>query len=354
MRWMHYFTTCGDDQIAELWSELSQTPTLLLVGGGFDPRVTRSLRCLAPAAQHPIDVVKIGLTGDGGDARMAQLAADNHTEIEALVAAIGGRVYELPAADVSAPRSAGLSTSRAFHEAGFLARYDQLVVDISGLPRAVYFPLIRGILTVVENGEWDGDLHVFACDSQLADRALIQEGAEAPGPLGGFAGPAEQLDWAATVWVPVLGEQIGEQLSVLLDAIKPDEVVPVLPFPSENPRRADDLVLEHRELLDALVVEPRNFLYAAESNPFDLYRAVTDLHHRYQASLRPLGAARFVLSTHSSRLLSIGVLLAAHEIGLQVMHVTPSRYGLRLDSDPAQLASDAQLTDLWLTGRPYR
>ncbi len=353
MRWLNYFTTEGDDKVAQLWERLATRPVLLVIGGGFDPRVARSLRCLAPVANGNIDVVRIGFIGEDGDPRMAALAAANRTEVDNLVVSAGGSVFELPAADVSAARSAGLSTSHSFQKGGFLQRYEQIVVDISGLPRAVYFPLIRGILHVNEN-QWTGDLHVLACDSQLADRALLQEGAEAPGPLGGFSGPSDYVAWAATVWVPVLGEGIGEQLSVLLEEIRPDEVIPVLPFPSSNPRRSDDLILEHRELLDALVVEPRNYLYAAENNPYDLYRAVVELHRRYQASLRPLGAARFVLSTHSSRLLSIGVLLAAYEIGLRVMHVSPSRYGLRLEADPAVLAIDGQLTDLWLTGEPYR
>lgn len=36
------------------------------------------------------------------------------------------------------------------------------------------------------------------------------------------------------------------------------------------------------------------------------------------------------------------------------MHVSPSRYGIRADVDLEALAPAAQVTDLWLTGVPYR
>ena len=355
MRWARYVRTVGDDPCADLWGELAQEPLLVVLGGGFDPRVPRALARVVGAAKAPVDVVRLGWNDDATDPDMREAASANRREVDALVAAGHGHVFEQPFPTVHARRSAGANISRAFHEAGHLDRYRRVLVDVSGLPRSIFFPLIRGLLQAAGAG-WDGNLHVVACDSPEADRAVLEEGAEAAGPLGGFAGPPDDEPWAATVWVPVLGEGKGEQLAAVLEAIEPlDEVVPVLPFPAANPRRGDDLVIEHRELLvDRLAVEPRNYLYAAESNPFDVYRAITQLHDRYQLALRPLGAAKFVLSTHSSKLLSIGVLLVASELGLQVMHVSPSRYGLRADADPGALRNAGVLVDLWLTGDPYR
>jgi len=355
MRWERYVRTIGDDRFADLWNDLAGEPLLVVLGGGFDPRVPRALERILGVAKAPVDVVRLGLSDDATDPAMQHIAAANRDEVDQLVRAGGGTVYEQPFPDVHARRSAGANISRAFHESSHLDRYNQVVVDVSGLPRSVFFPLIRGLLQTAGAG-WHGDLHVVACESPDADEAVVEEGAEAAGPLGGFAGPADDEPWAATVWVPVLGEGKGEQLASVLEAIEPlDEVVPVLPFPAANPRRGDDLVLEHRELLiDRLAVEPRNYLYAAESNPFDLYRAITQLHDHYQLALRPLGAAKFVLSAHASKLLSIGVLLVAYELGLQVMHVSPSRYGLRADTDVAQLRGSGELVDLWLAGEPYR
>lgn len=355
MRWSPYVLTSGEEPFLELWADLAREPVLLVLAGGFDPRVPRALSLIANVAQVPVDVVRLNIDGgEAADAGKLEMAHANQAAVEAIVAASGASLTEQPFPEVHARRSAGLNISRTFQEAGHLGSYQQIVVDISGLPRSVYFPVIRGLLQASDGG-WKGNVHVVACDSGDIDASIVEEGAENPSPLGGFAGPTRDAQWAATVWLPVLGEGMSEQLASLLDAINPDEVIPVLPFPSTNPRRGDDLLLEHRELLlDRLAVEPRNYLYAAESNPFDLYRAVTDLTHRYQASLRPLGAAKFVLSTHSSKLLSIGVLLTAYEQGLQVMHVSPSRYGTRAGVDLTALATHAKPTDLWLTGDPYR
>jgi len=355
MRWSRYVSATGDDSFRDLWRELGSKPTLVVLGGGFDPRVPKALAVLAEVATAPLSIVRLDIDGgEDADAEMLEFANASRAAVDAIAKSVGASITEQEFPDVHARRSAGITMSRAFHEAGYMNGVKQVVIDISGLPRSVYFPFIRGLLLAADD-DWAGNVHVVASDSSDIDAAIIEEGAEDPRALGGFAGQTREIEWAATVWVPVLGEGMTQQLSALLEAISPDEVVPVLPFPARNPRRGDDLLLEHRELLlDRLLVEPRNYLYAAESNPFDLYRAITELRDRYQESLRPLGAARFVLSTHSSKLLSIGVLLAAHEMGLEVMHVSPSRYGVRRDVNLAALAEQCTPTDLWLAGDAYR
>ena len=355
MRWSRYVTASGDDAFRDLWRELAAEPTVVILGGGFDPRTHRALELLAEVATAPLHLVRLDIDGgEDADIEIRELAETNRATIDTIVRSTDATLVEQDYPDVHARRSAGITMSRTFHEAGHLAGAQQVVIDISGLPRSIYFPFVRGLLLAAD-GDWGGNVHVVASESAQTDAAIIKEGAEDPRALGGFGGQTREIEWAATVWVPVLGEGMTQQLSALLEAIGADEVVPVLPFPARNPRRGDDLLLEHRELLlDRLLVEPRNYLYAAESNPFDLYRAITDLHNRYQEALRPLGAARFLLSTHSSKLLSTGVLLAAHEIGLEVMHVSPSRYGVRQGVDLTALAADCTPTNLWLAGDAYR
>jgi hypothetical protein len=104
----------------------------------------------------------------------------------------------------------------------------------------------------------------------------------------------------------------------------------VLPWPARDPRRGDRIVLEYRQLLfDEIRLEPRNVIHGAERNPFDLYRTLGALHERYCQALSPLGPVAMVLSSHSSKLLSVGVLLTAYEHRLEVQHVSPGTYGLR-------------------------
>jgi hypothetical protein len=250
--------------------------------------------------------------------------------------------------------STALMIVRAFFEAGVIDAYNEVVVDVSALPRTVFFPLIRGVLQKIDAGEWDGELHVVACDNPKMDALVTGAGAEPPTALPGFGARSTTGDNETPIWVPVLGEGETSRVSALYDDIAAEEICPVLPFPAANPRRADDLVREYRELLfERIGVEPRNFIYADEANPFDLYRSISRLNERYAELLKPLGATRMILSAHSSKLLSVGVLLAAYEQELEVRHVSPSLYTMGNSGDVGALETDNQLVDLWLAGEPY-
>lgn len=225
------------------------------------------------------------------------------------------------------------------------------------MPRSVFFPLIRGVLQrahrpIEDALHWPGDLHVAVCENPDVDQHVLEEGTRPMAPIGGFAGTRDQGP-KTTIWVPVLGERAVTRVTSLYRELQPDETCPVLPWPARDPRRADDLVLEYRRLLfEEIHIEPRNVIHAAERNPFDLYRTLTRLGERYQDALTPLGAVGMVLSSHSSKLLSVGVLLTAYEHGLVVQHVSPGRYGLHDGTE--ELRAHDEIYDLWLTGEPYR
>lgn len=171
-------------------------------------------------------------------------------------------------------------------------------------------------------------------------------------PIGGF-GQSSIVEPDTTIWVPVLGEGAVTRVRALYEELHPHEVCPVLPWPSKDPRRGDRLVLEYRQFLfEEVRMEPRNIIYAAERNPFDLYRTIGSLYNRYAYALSPLGSVAMVLSSHSSKLLSLGVMLAAYEHGLVVQQVGPGSYGL--SSDWASWRDHDEVFDLWLTGEPYK
>lgn len=181
MRWQHYYRTRGTEAFQALWEDQGVERTLFILGAGFDPRVTRALRLLADIAAAPVDVLRVALSEGSSDPDMAALAERYARVIDATAKGTGGAVIEEPWPDVEARRSAGRLISRAIHEKGYVNDYSQIVVDISGLPRSIYFPLVRGLLHAGQ-GEWNGNLHVIAVDSHEVDRALLQEGAEDVAP----------------------------------------------------------------------------------------------------------------------------------------------------------------------------
>ncbi|MEO5563052.1 MAG: hypothetical protein ABIR18_06440, partial [Chitinophagaceae bacterium] len=71
-----------------------------------------------------------------------------------------------------------------------------------------------------------------------------------------------------------------------------------------------------------------------------------------------LNGCKAVLSTFSSKLLSIGTLLAAYElkkkdIGVGVLNVDSHGYKIDPDADLKRLKEESKLFVIWLTGEPY-
>jgi hypothetical protein len=353
LRWEAGCRAHGATEVAQLWAAYGDRPTLMVVGAGFDPRSPVAYEQIVASAPRPPDVVRIGLDALETDAATEPLADLNRQRLEAAVQRSGAVMTEQPTAEIEA-QSPGIVVARDFFAARHTEGYAQVVIDVSSLPRSWFFPLARGMLELHDSGSWSGDLHLIACDNPQVDALVAGEGVRPPSALPGFADHSPIRDRVTRIWVPVIGEGAAPRLEALYADIEANEICPVLPFPAANPRRCDDLLREHRELLfDRAGVEPRNLIYAAESNPYDLYRILSELNDEYAKALKPLGETRMILSAHSSKLLSIGVLLTAFEQGLEVRHVSPATYSADDFAALEPLASHNLLVDVWLTGEPY-
>jgi hypothetical protein len=233
--------------------------------------------------------------------------------------------------------------------------YTDVVVDISAMPRSVYFPLIARILYLVDHaGERSSrlNLHVIVAEDPHLDAGIKEEGidekAEFMASFGG--GFDEEGTPTPKVWIPMLGERRTTQFDRIHDRVKPDEICPVLPSPSRDPRRADDIVIEYQRLLfDEHRLDPRSFLYASEQNPFEVYRRLRTAVIRYGEVFKLLGGCRVALSPLSSKLMSLGALLVAYEMkefgyGIGVAHIESQGYAL--DGTVAK----PELFGLWLAG----
>ena len=350
LRWENAYKASGESQVQELWLSRQEGTTLMVGGAGFDPRAPVGYELISGACPHPIDVLEINLDGLGTDPATGQLALGNRQRVAAAAEATGAAVT-LHGSDP--PSGTGLLIARDFFTANLIEGYDELILDISALPRSVFFPLLRGLLEKADKHEWAGQLHVVACDNPSIDMLVTGDGVDTPAALPGFSDPNPPETPPTKIWVPVLGEGETQRVEKLREDIAAQEVCPVLPFPSKNPRRADGILREYRELLEAVAVEPRNVIYASESNPFDLYRTLSHLNEGYKQALSPLGETRMILSAHSSKLLSIGVLLTAYEHHLEVRHVSPDKYAGAEPDALQTLATDDLVVDLWLTGEPY-
>jgi hypothetical protein len=354
-RWRDDYVLADGEQLDALWRERASLDLtrLYMLGDGFDPRVPIAVKHYLACSPATATIMRFGLRPSTLPNDESEAVQANRQEVDEAAAAAGVEVEEVAYPQVADAKSAGRVVMRDLFREGRFARVDEIVLDVSGLPLDVYSAVVRDLLRGRAEGHWSGELFVITCENPRLDAAIIHEGAEEVAVLHGF-GSAASNGAATRVWIPLLGEGRAEELRRVFEEVSPMEICPVLPSPSRDPRRSDAMLLELRELLfEEFGVDERNFIYATEWNPFDLFRSLEQLHDRYASLLKPLGAVSFTLSTHSSKLLSLGALLAAHELGFRIVHTTPTGYYLRHGTDVEALRTTDRLVLAWIDGSPY-
>jgi hypothetical protein len=371
LRWRNYFLRDGG-RFDEFWKPFlseRKRDVLFVLGHGFDVRMCDGVeRLMALAGEGTRDVALI-VFHEGPDSPSNSYAEQRKANEERLKKAVQGRGQighrTITMLSAEGRRIGARSITQEFQSPAEFRSYTDVVVDISALPRGLYLPLLAKFLNLFDAEPLDGEkrnLHVIVSHSAAADGAVVEEGLdESASYLHGFA--AATLERESTsdqpkIWIPVLGRRQKVQLEKIHSLVSPDEICPLLPSPSQDPREGDALVIEYRDLLfDQLRVEPRNIIYAAESNPFEVYRQLMRSILHYERVLNPLGGCKVALSAMSSKLASIGVLLAAYELGRRDPKVTVGvahveSHGFRVEQ-PIGTVPSATMFTMWLSGECY-
>lgn len=353
LRWNDYVfantTAKSCALLAEATAE-AERRVLLICGGGFDPRTLEAPRSIAEMKLSGLTVVALQPSAVGQHDDAVLSAASNVSQLRAW---FGDRFSLIKAPAVAEVNSAGTILSRDLVRRFGVFDYDTVIVDMSGLPSTISFSVIHLFLqhsTAAGEVQYRGNLLAVVAEDAETDERIVRSELGRASVLNALTRlPTSR---APVIWMPVLGERSGDQLEKIRAMLEPEEVCPVVPFPSSLARRADNLVVEHGDFLfEQLQFEPRNVLHASEFNPFDLYRQMVMLARRYRSALGPLGEPTIATSEHGSKLMSLGVLLASHEERIVVAQV--DTLGYRFES--AEVASNRApvMYAAWLTGSPY-
>ena len=260
----------------------------LVVGRGFDPRMNLGLELLLDcgvAGRLTVLALEFDNSPHPPSSTHSERARLNWDHLETICsskAQVATRPVRLWSEDGSRRRAAQ-NAAEVFLGAADLLPFTDVVVDISALPRSIFFPLVAQLLRILDSpAGFAGserkppNLHILAAENPELDRNIREEGIDPSAEyLHSFSGGfnLEADEHLPRVWIPLLGEGQLVQLERINDHVKPQEMSPVIPSPSLNPRRGDDLVIEyHRFLFEELRIDPRNIIYAAEQNPFEVYR----------------------------------------------------------------------------------
>ena len=199
-------------------------------------------------------------------------------------------------------------------------KYDDIVIDVSAMPRMVAMTVIVKVLFLLDktfkNGGKDVNLHILTSENVRSDRGVVSSSLSSTVTnVIGFSGRlnGEVTEHIPRVWFPILGENQEERLTRIREELRPDEIYPVIPFPSKDARRGDRIIAEYRQFLfDDFRVDTKNILYACEFNPFEAYKQIYSVIKRYRDSLNELGGCKVYISPLSSKLLSVGAVLACY------------------------------------------
>ena len=373
-RWRDYFLRGGDDfiQFWDVFLSDKQRDLLFVLGHGFDTRMCDCAGTILGLGKEGARDALVIDYDEGPHSPSQQYRAqsdENRDQLQALFAERGTiRDCNIRMFSPDGRRIGARSIANEFETIKEFLDYTDVIVDISALPRGLYFPMLAKILVLFDQAQVDiplPNLHVVVSHSTEQDNQIVDEGVDESAIfLYGFS--AASFEREATqdqprIWIPLLGANKRLQLERVYALVQPDEICPLLPSPARNPRNVDDIVLEYRDLLfDQLRVEPRNFIYAAEANPFEVYRQIMRSVNHYQQALQPLGGCKVVVSAMSSKLLSLGALLAAYElsqwrceedrVAVGVGHVDAQGYSLR---DPASAVRTSECYTMWLFGECY-
>jgi hypothetical protein len=369
-RWSTYARAHGADLEALFTSHFNGMPSRkarFILGRGFDPRMLTGLALLRRACPS-LDLEVTVLTYEEGDQSPSRAYDDavktNMDTLMQIVSADQVSTRDISMFSTERRRMTSRSAEGLFKTAAEFANITDILVDVSALPRSVFLPIVAKLLHIID-GQYppQANLFVLTDENPKVDSLIIEEGLDEEADyIHTFRGDAERESAASKprVWFPLLGENQGTQIQRIHDLVRPSEVCPLLPAPSSNPRRGDDLILEHRELLfDRLRIDPRNFLYASETNPFEVYRQLVHAIKHYAKSLEPLGGSNAIVSALSSKLLSIGALLAAYELKrtgsrVAIAHIEAHGHKVAVDmTELTRLSKDGVIHGLWLAGECY-
>jgi len=365
-RWENYILESGENLKSFYRAHFTgaQRDLCFILGRGFDPRMCAGLaEVMSITAEGLRHVVVVDF--DEGSASPSnayvRFVERNMETLNRLVPnnAISSRAVKMFSED--GRRTSSRSAATLFTSIEDFKNYTDIIVDISALPRSIYYPLIAKCLYLIDGASKKINLHVLVSESPELDARIHDEGPdEGADYIHPFRGglDREATETQPRIWMPILGEGQEVQLKRIYELIRPDEIAPVMPSPSLDPRRGDNLIYEYRELLfDQLRIEPRNIIYASERNPFEAYRQLRQTVIHYQRALGPLGGCRSVLSAVSTKLLSLGALLVAYElkqlkVDIGIAHVESQGYRAE-ESYLERPDAEAVLFGLFLTGEYY-
>lgn len=336
-------------QFAEEYFSERHRRILLIGGAGFDPRSLTVAHMLSTVASGRVDGVFLRERRSLAEPPLTIRARRNESLLLELLA--GARVVDVPVfandGAVTLGRVAAAEVNRIP-----LADYSDVVLDFSALSTGASFPIARLLMERIDRDDLPVNLHAMVTSSPGTDSRIVPIPGPVVGPVHGFPGGLglDGATRAAKLWMPQLRRGYRPVLDRIHDVLRPDDVVPVLPFPSQDPREGDRLIEHFANQLNAWEVDSRNIVYSDETNPLDFYLTVLRIHDRRTPVFSSTVDSLLVLSPVGSKVLALGALMAAAERNLPVVYVEAAGYETDLEETLDVTHGESDIVHVWLLG----
>lgn len=300
---------------------------LLIAAAGFDPRSRRIAEMLAGTLKDRLDAVFIREDRPGPSGTLLAAADENEAALKEIVPSCTILKVDIFGEDGAPVGGARISRLLAQHPVA--DEITDVILDISALSIGIGFPAAMMLLEDCEAMP-SRAFHLMIVSNPELDDQISNVPSNQTSLVKGFA-PLIDTDEdreLAQVWIPQLAHGREAALTRIGVAVgKCYKICPLLPFPSRNPRRADDLLAEYRSaLVDDWLVDPRDIVYASERNPLDSYRTLSMLKTRFDKTMSGTYEPRMILSPIGSKVLAAGALMAAIDHKMAVHYLETESY----------------------------
>lgn len=306
----------GEDAIKEHFRDKKEV--LLIAGKGFDPRATKGLECIRDEINRlSVCIVDYEDRGVKENKLHESRSEENIKRIAELSKGIELEIKKVPQyskLDNSKVLVISESVRENFDEKS-IQKYKHIIIDISAMPRAVVFSLIKRItkikdetqkvcIMVCENSEWD----------EKINPVIVEESAEYLQGFNTFS-MSQDNSIEQTIWIPMLGMNEENAFEIIYNFLDPIEICPVVPFPSTDIHRGEAILRYYGETLFRVHnIDKRNIIYVPENHPLLIYRKLYDTVRYYEKALarntRTTNGYKYAFSSQSSKLIDLGMLLA--------------------------------------------
>lgn len=230
--------------------------------------------------------------------------------------------------------------------------WTDVIIDASALSVGISFPLIRYFLEQADAGQAPVNVHVMIAASATQDEAIEAIASDSMAFVHAFRGPLTLHSSArvAKLWLPQLARGRGAILERIFRTLAPHDTLPILPFPSADPRYADELIAEYVDEFESeWGVSAGDLVYADETDPLDLYRSVLRIHDSSEKVFAETGGAAMIISPIGSKASGLGAFMAAYERDMAIAYVEAVGFAVRSLPAGEQSYAPYDLVHLWLT-----